>query len=66
MDDLAATMQANGQENAAQVQPEVDTDPTTPLSRAGLRGGFATLREKASLQDRLVEKYADDRNPTKD
>lgn len=57
MDDFTTEMLANSQDSNAQAQPEVDTDPVTPSSRSGLRGGFAAFREKASLQDRLVEKY---------
>ncbi|KAK7431689.1 Peroxisome size and maintenance regulator [Neonectria magnoliae] len=30
--------------------------PVTPPQRSGLRGGIAAIREKASLQDRLIEK----------
>ncbi|KPM44759.1 hypothetical protein AK830_g1812 [Neonectria ditissima] len=30
--------------------------PATPPQRSGLRGGIAAIREKASLQDRLIEK----------
>jgi hypothetical protein len=30
----------------------------TPPQKTGLRGGFAAIRQKANIQDRLVEKYA--------
>lgn len=38
--------------------PTVDGTPQTPTptQRYGLRRGFAALRERASIQDKLVEK----------
>lgn len=40
--------------------PTVDGSPQTPTptQRYGLRRGFAALRERASIQDKLVEKQA--------
>jgi hypothetical protein len=42
--------------------PVPDTDsnspPNLPPQQTGLRGGLAAIRQKASIQDRLVEKYA--------
>jgi hypothetical protein len=38
--------------------PEVDPEPPATPSQhmGGLRGGLAAIREKANIQDRLVEK----------
>lgn len=55
MDDFTAEILASGQDNIPD-PPPVENDPTTPPPRTGLRGGFAAFREKASIQDRLVEK----------
>lgn len=34
-----------------------DTNPDTPNTpRSGLRGGFSMLRDRAGLQDKLMEK----------
>ncbi|KAF4983320.1 hypothetical protein FZEAL_1258 [Fusarium zealandicum] len=38
--------------------------PPTPTQKTGLRGGFAAIRHKASLQDRLVEKLLQQVIPT--
>lgn len=56
MDDFTTEMLANSQDNTTQGQPQVDTEPSTPPPKSGWRGGVAAFREKASLQDRLVEK----------
>jgi hypothetical protein len=46
-------------ETAAQ-QPSASTDPEPPHTpRMGFRGGFAAIRERANIQDRLVEKYVE-------
>ncbi|KAJ4157366.1 Peroxisome size and maintenance regulator [Fusarium falciforme] len=39
-------------------EPDVEAEATTqaPPQKTGLRGGLAAIRQKASLQDRLVEK----------
>lgn len=66
MDDFAAEMLASshGDDDRQQLHSSPSSaatqhDPTTPPHYLpGLRGGFAAFREKASLQDRLVEKYA--------
>jgi hypothetical protein len=68
MDDFAAEMLASTHDDDHQVPPSslpsgaaapvgVEPDPVTPPRQGGLRGGLAAIREKASLQDRLVEKY---------
>jgi hypothetical protein len=65
MDDFAAQMIATVQEeeDAASREPQSESQPPSqppsPQSQrtgGGLRGGFAAFREKASMQDRLVEK----------
>jgi hypothetical protein len=56
MDDFTAEMLASGQDNDSRAGPQVDNEPSTPPHWSGLRGGFAAIREKASLQDRLVER----------
>lgn len=40
-------------------EPAVEAEATTtaPPQKTGLRGGLAAIRQKASLQDRLVEKF---------
>jgi len=71
MDDFTAEMFASGRnfdspESSSQrpnndhnddngKQPEPKAEPSS--QKTGLRGGFAAIRQKASLQDRLVEKY---------
>jgi hypothetical protein len=37
--------------------PNLPSGSGTPSQKTGLRGGFAAIRQKASIQDRLVEKY---------
>lgn len=39
--------------------PNLPPRPESPPQKKGLRGGFAAIRQKASIQDRLVEKYAE-------
>lgn len=67
MDDFTAEILATGQDNTSQPSssPERKRDDRTsrppsivgtPPQKSGLRGGIAALREKASIQDRLVEK----------
>jgi hypothetical protein len=36
---------------------KLESDSHAPAQKTGLRGGFAAIRQKANLQDRLVEKY---------
>jgi hypothetical protein len=39
-------------------EPAVEPEATpAPPQKTGLRGGLAAIRQKASLQDRLVEKF---------
>lgn len=69
MDDFAAEMLASTHDDDHQVRPSSSSSaaaapvavqeepPVTPPRQGGLRGGLAAIREKASLQDRLVEKY---------
>lgn len=70
MDDFTAELLASGQDFDSPRTPEQSRDidesprsdpdpdrPVTPPHRTGLRGGIAAIREKASLQDRLVEKF---------
>lgn len=69
MDDFTAELLAGAQDDNSpppspvrardptlQTVPEAEP-PSTP-HRSGFRGGFAAIREKANLQDRLVEKSA--------
>ncbi|KAF7552205.1 hypothetical protein G7046_g7481 [Stylonectria norvegica] len=60
-------MLASGQDDASQ-SPERrrDPEPPPPPQRTGLRGGLAAIREKASLQDRLVERLLQQVIPTDD
>lgn len=38
--------------------PNLPPRPESPPQKTGLRGGLAAIRQKANIQDRLVEKYA--------
>ncbi|KAI6784368.1 Peroxisomal membrane protein PEX29 [Emericellopsis cladophorae] len=71
MDEFTAEYLAREQHDEAQREkeqphPMVDAEPTTPTPKARLRTGFATFREKASVQDRLVEKLLQQVIPTDD
>ncbi|KAM0554980.1 hypothetical protein ACHAPJ_006328 [Fusarium lateritium] len=44
--------------------PVLPPRPVTPPQKTGLRGGLAAIRQKASLQDRLVEKLLQQVIPT--
>lgn len=41
---------------AAGAKPEPVQAAPTPTQRFGLRGGLAALRERANIQDKLIEK----------
>jgi hypothetical protein len=68
MDDFTAEMLAGIQYDASPQSPEArpatasasvpqpEREPATPPQKMGIRGGFAAIRERASIQDRLVEK----------
>lgn len=45
----------NDQNDGYDKQPEPKAESSS--QKTGLRGGLAAIRQKASLQDRLVEKY---------
>jgi hypothetical protein len=80
MDDFTAEMLAGAQfsgspqspertvvrETAAEPEPEPEPEPATPPPKMGFRGGFAAIRERASIQDRLVEKLLSQVIPTDD
>jgi len=63
---LAREQHDEAQRDKEQARPMVDAEPTTPTPKAGLRTGFAAFREKASVQDRLVEKLLQQVIPTDD
>lgn len=61
MDDFAVELLAARRDESPERPPEPkapsELDPSTASPhRSGLRGGLAALREKANIQDRLVEK----------
>lgn len=64
MDDFTAEIIAAGQDRSPQGSSDCQPEPpkTTPTSspsqKKGLRGGLAAIREKAGIQDRLVERHA--------
>ncbi|KAM5352509.1 hypothetical protein ACJ41O_005231 [Fusarium nematophilum] len=49
---------------ATSPEPPAPPRPVTPPQKTGLRGGLAAIRQKASLQDRLVEKLLQQVIPT--
>lgn len=61
MDDFTAEMIASGQDNTNSPEQkrhkhESSSESASKTPRTGLRGGIAAIRERASIQDRLVEK----------
>jgi hypothetical protein len=70
MDDFTTELLAASQDNTrSDSEPDTESKPEEkptpkpddgpslmPSPLTGLRGGLATIREKASIQDRLVEK----------
>ncbi|KAI9167722.1 Peroxisomal membrane protein PEX29 [Paramyrothecium foliicola] len=82
MDDFTAEMLAGAQYDGSPQSPErprardivvepaaepgPQPEPATPPQRTGLRGGLAAIRERASIQDRLVEKLLQQVIPTED
>ncbi|CAM1500754.1 Fc.00g099160.m01.CDS01 [Cosmosporella sp. VM-42] len=57
MDDFTAEMLASSQDSPPRTPDrKAKMEPDTTPQRTGLRGGIAAIREKASLQDRLVER----------
>ncbi|KAI6752806.1 hypothetical protein HG530_013558 [Fusarium avenaceum] len=78
MDDFTAEMFASGHvfdspEGSSQRRnngrdddddKKLESDSHAPAQKTGLRGGFAAIRQKASLQDRLVEKLLQQVIPT--
>lgn len=63
MDDFTAEILATGQDNTGSPEQKrskhespAELASKSPPQRTGLRGGIAAIREKASIQDRLVEK----------
>lgn len=57
MDDFAAELMAAGRDDSPERKAPSELDPSTASpQRIGLRSGLAALREKANIQDRLVEK----------
>ncbi|UKZ75224.1 hypothetical protein TrVFT333_002899 [Trichoderma virens FT-333] len=71
MDDFAAELMAAGRDESPERPPErkapSELDPSTASpQRSGLRSGLAALREKANIQDRLVEKLLQQVIPDED
>ena len=60
MDDFTAEYIADGNFGRQRTPPPEasrhEAEARQQKSSSGLRGGFAALREKANIQDRLVEK----------
>ncbi|POR34642.1 Peroxisomal membrane protein PEX29 [Tolypocladium paradoxum] len=68
MDDFTAEIIASGQDRSS---PERKREPaesgtSTPSQKSGLRGGFAAMRERAGIQDWLVERLLQQVIPTDD
>lgn len=57
MDDFTAEIMASGQDASPERKREpAESGTSTPSQKSGLRGGFAAIRERAGIQDRLVER----------
>ncbi|KAL7809164.1 integral peroxisomal membrane peroxin domain-containing protein [Trichoderma aethiopicum] len=67
MDDFAAELMAAGRDDSPERKAPSELDPSTASpQRIGLRSGLAALREKANIQDRLVEKLLQQVIPAED
>lgn len=70
MDDFTSELLAGAKDDTAPpplpARPRDDAEPAGPSTpqRSGFRGGFAAIREKANVQDRLVEKSASSTAPS--
>ena len=56
MDDFTAEIMASGQDSPERKREQAESGSSVPSQKSGLRSGFAAIREKAGIQDRLVER----------
>lgn len=56
MDDFAAEMMASGHHDDLPERKRALDKPATPPQKSGLRGSLAAIRERAGIQDRLVDR----------
>ncbi|PNY25116.1 Peroxisomal membrane protein PEX29 [Tolypocladium capitatum] len=68
MDDFTAEIIASGQDQSSpgRRREPAESGASTPSQKSGLRGGFAAIRERAGIQDRLVERLLQQVIPTDD
>ncbi|KND91685.1 Peroxisomal membrane protein PEX29 [Tolypocladium ophioglossoides CBS 100239] len=66
MDDFTTEIIASGQDQSSPERRREPAEPgmSTPSQKSGLRGGFAAIRERAGIQDRLVERLLQQVIPT--